>query len=72
MTDIYNMMVQPRVLSLYPNTFMRTGAKREETMSAFTTSFGVKILAGVVGTSQRGQVQEDVRPDFIVFDECFG
>lgn len=68
-TDIYNMMVQPRVLSLYPNTFMRTGAKREETMSAFTTSFGVKILAGVVGTSQRGQVQEDVRPDLIVFDD---
>ena len=36
-TDIYNMLVSPAVASMYPELFVKTGAKREETMSSFTT-----------------------------------
>ena len=53
-TDIYNMLVNPKVTELYPNTFEKTVFKREEKKDAFTTSFGVKVLADIVGSSQRG------------------
>lgn len=68
-TDIYNMLVQPRVKALYPEIFEKTTTKREETMHSFTTSTGVKILSGTVGSSQRGQIQDESRPDFIIFDD---
>lgn len=68
-TDIYNMLVSPRISKFYPNTFEKTDQKREESMGAFTTSFGVKLRAGVVGTEQRGALQEDARPDLIWFDD---
>lgn len=68
-TDIYNMMVQPRVKALYPETFMKTATKREETMSSFTTATGVKLASGTVGSSQRGQIQDETRPDLIVYDD---
>jgi len=68
-TDIYNFLVDPRIRAFYQDTFLKTDAKREETMSSFTTSFGVKMLAGTVGSSQRGQIQDDARPDLIIFDD---
>lgn len=68
-TDIYNMFVNPRVKDYYPNIFRKSDAKREETMSSFTTSFGVKLTSDTVGTDQRGQIQETARPDFLYFDD---
>lgn len=68
-TDIYNMLVNHRVTKLYPRTFEKTVTKREETMSRFTTSTGVKVVSDTVYTSQRGDVQEEARPDFIWFND---
>lgn len=68
-TDIYNLFVDPRIKEYYPDTFEKTDSKREETMSSFTTSQGIKLLAGTVGTEQRGQIQDASRPDFIIFDD---
>lgn len=68
-TDIYNMFVQPRVKEMYPEVFKKTEAKREETMSSFTTYTGVKVLSDTVGTEQRGAIQEDSRPDLIWFED---
>lgn len=68
-TDIYNMLVHPSVVSYYPGTFGKSVFKREETMSAFTTATGVKIAADTVGTEQRGAIQEENRPDFIWFND---
>lgn len=68
-TDIYNMLAAPKVLALYPEIFEKTGAKREETMSSFTTSTGIKILADTVGTDQRGAIQEEARPDWIWYED---
>ena len=68
-TDIYNILIQPRIVALYPDTFVKSVFKREETMSSFTTNTGIKLLADTVGTEQRGAIQEDARPDFIVFND---
>ncbi len=68
-TDIYNMLVSPRVQALYPEIFEKTTTKREETMDSFTTATGVKLASGTVGSSQRGQIQDENRPDLIVFDD---
>lgn len=68
-TDIYNLLIQPRVAQHYPELFEKTDYKREETMERFTTSTGVKIISGSVGQEQRGQIQEDSRPDFLWFDD---
>lgn len=68
-TDVYNMLINQRVAYYYPETFEKTIEKREETMSSFTTATGIKIRAGTVGMDQRGQLQEDARPDFIWFDD---
>lgn len=64
-TDIYNMLVNPKVAYLYPDVFEKTAFKREERMNAFTTSKGVKVIADIVGASQRGAKQEESRPDFL-------
>lgn len=66
-TDIYNMLIT--VKWLYPEIFEKTVAKREETMGSFTTSTGVKLTSGTVGTGQRGALQEDARPDFQWFED---
>ncbi len=66
-TDIYNMLI--KCSPMYPEIFEKTDAKREETMSSFTTSTGVKVLADTVGTDQRGAIQEEARPDFILFED---
>lgn len=68
-TDIYNMLITPRVLALYPNIFAKSDFKREETMSSFTTNTGIKLLADTIGTEQRGAIQEDSRPDFVIFND---
>ena len=68
-TDIYNMFVTPDMKMFYPEIFEKTEAKREETMSSFTTATGVKVTADTVGTDQRGQIQEESRPDFILFED---
>jgi len=68
-TDIYNIFVDPLVVAHYPNTFMNTEFKREESRKAFDTSFGVKMLAGTVGQAQRGQIQDYSRPDWVIMDD---
>jgi hypothetical protein len=68
-TDIYNLLIQLRVRQMYPEIFEKTVTKREETMESFTTSTGIKVLADTVGSSQRGSIQEEARPDFIIFDD---
>lgn len=66
-TDIYNLLIT--VSSIYPETFKKTALKREETMSGFTTATGIKVQAGTIGSSQRGDVQDEARPDIIIFDD---
>lgn len=68
-TDVFNMLITQRVAYYYPELFEKTVEKREETMQSFTTATGVKVRAGTVGTDQRGQLQEDARPDFVWFDD---
>jgi len=68
-TDIYNMLIETRVKALYPEIFEKTDTKREETMGSFTTATGIKVIADTVGSSQRGAIQEDSRPDLIIFDD---
>lgn len=66
-TDVYNMLIT--VKRMYPEIFAKTETKREESMETFITSTGIKVQASTVGKSQRGQVQEETRPDIIVFDD---
>lgn len=68
-TDLYNLLINPRVNFYYSEIFEKTPEKREETMSSFTTTTGVKVRSDTVGTDQRGDIQEDARPDFIWFDD---
>lgn len=68
-TDIYNMLINPDVQLVYPEIFQKSHAKREETMSSFTTTTGVKITSDTVGTDQRGAIQEEARPDLIWFED---
>lgn len=68
-TDIYNMLISPRMKELYADIFQKSDKKREETMKSFTTSTGIKISSGTVGQSQRGALQEEARPDLIWFED---
>jgi hypothetical protein len=68
-TDVYNMLISPEVHRVWSEIFSKTKYKREETMSSFTTSTGVKMTAGTVGTDQRGNIQDEARPDFIWFED---
>lgn len=68
-TDVYNMLISKRVKALYPEVFEKTEAKREERMASFTTATGVKMVADSVGTGQRGDIQDESRPDFVWFDD---
>lgn len=68
-TDVYNLLINRRVNYFYPEVFRKTVEKRMETMSVFTTATGVKMLADTVGTDQRGDIQEEARPDYIWFDD---
>lgn len=68
-TDVYNMLISKRVKALYPEVFEKTEAKREETMGSFTTATGIKMTADSIGTGQRGDIQDESRPDFVWFDD---
>lgn len=68
-TDIYNLLINKRVCYFYPEIFRETNEKREERMSSFTTATGIKVKAGTVGTEQRGDIQDDARPDWVIFDD---
>lgn len=68
-TDIYNMFVQPRCARMYSEVFQQSEVKREETMGSFTTATGVKLESGSVNMDQRGALQEDARPDWILFED---
>lgn len=68
-TDVYNLLINKTVLFYYPEIFEKTEEKRQETMSTFTTATGVKMQSDTVGTDQRGDIQEDARPDFIWCDD---
>ena len=69
-TDIYNLLVDEKLSSYYPGIFAKTdNKKREERMESFTTTTGVKLMADTVGSGQRGQLQDEARPDLIWFDD---
>lgn len=69
-TDVYNILVKPSMVKMYAEIWEQKGdQKREETMSSFTTSTGVKLSASTVGKSQRGQLQENARPDLIWYED---
>lgn len=67
-TDIFNLIVE--VKPLYGNLFpKKKEVKGEETMLVFTTVDGVKLMAGTVGMTQRGHIQDAYRPDLLLFDD---
>lgn len=67
-TDVFNMIVECK--PLYGNVlYKEKDQKREETMASFTTTDGVKLMAGTIGMTQRGHIQDAFRPDFLVFDD---
>lgn len=68
-TDVYNMLVNYKIAKYYKEIFAETLAKREETMNSFTTSTGIKMTSGTVGTDQRGAIQEESRPDFLWYED---
>lgn len=68
-TDIYNMLVMPRIVWLYGSSFEKTDAKREERMDSFTTSNGIKVFSDTVGVAQRGALAEEARPDEIWYED---
>lgn len=68
-TDVYNLLINERVAYYYAEIFEKTNEKRQETMATFTTATGVKMQADSVGTDQRGDIQEEARPDFVWFDD---
>lgn len=68
-TDVYNMFMDREMIVFYPEVFQKTEFKREERMSSFTTATQVKMIADTVGVAQRGNLAEDARPDWIIFDD---
>jgi hypothetical protein len=67
-TDVFNLIVE--VKDVYGNLFPKQKeTKGEETMTVFTTVDGVKLMAGTIGMTQRGHVQDAYRPDWIIFDD---
>lgn len=67
-TDIFNLIVEVKALygTLFPK---KKESKGEETMTVFTTVDGVRLMAGTVGMTQRGHIQDAYRPDWLVFDD---
>lgn len=67
-TDVFNMIIECK--PLYGNVlYKEKDQKREETMASFTTTDGVKLMAGTIGMTQRGHIQDAFRPDFLIFDD---
>jgi len=71
-TDIYNMLISPRVVATYGNVFSRRAreaTKRQQTMSVFTTRHGVRLQAWSALQSIRGAVEQERRPDLYIADD---
>lgn len=71
-TGVYNMLISRRVAPIFPETFEKSEKKNEETMSSFSTSFGLKAQTVTINVDQRGNVQgdeESIRPDELDFDD---
>lgn len=68
-TDVYNLLMNALMVHYYPEVFQKTVEKRQEKQSVFTTATGIKMQADSVGTDQRGDIQDESRPDFIWFDD---
>ena len=70
-TSIYNMLATGRVRGYYPEIFTKVEEKekRQETMGGFVTATGISIQATTVGVEQRGDVEDENRPDEIWFDD---
>lgn len=68
-TDIFNMLAIGRVKYYYPEIFRKSEEKRQETMGVFDTATGVKVLAVTVGMDQRGQLQDESRPDEVWLED---
>jgi len=67
-TDIYNNIVS--VSYIYGDVFEKEGdIKREERMGSFTTKHKQKLIAGTVGQTQRGHLQDAFRPDWVLFED---
>lgn len=67
-TDVYNNIVT--VSHIYGDIFEKEGdVKREERMGSFTTKRGQKLIAGTVGQTQRGHLQDAFRPDWVLFED---
>lgn len=67
-TDVYNNIVA--VKHIYGDPFEKEGdVKREERMGSFTTKDKVKLVAGTVGQTQRGHLQDAFRPDWVLFED---
>lgn len=68
-TDLYNMLVSPRLLFIYSTLWTKTDMKRKETQSEFDLATGVKVRASTVERSQRGNAQMESRPDRVWFED---
>ena len=68
-TDVYNLLISKRIKDIYPEVFEKSDTKREEQMGSFTTATGIKFVADSIGTDQRGDIQDEARPDFLWFDD---
>lgn len=67
-TDVYNNIVT--VSYIYGDVFEKEGdVKREERMGSFTTKRQQKLMAGTVGQTQRGHLQDAFRPDWVLFED---
>lgn len=67
-TDVYNNIVT--VAYIYGDVFEKEGdVKREERMGSFTTKRKQKLVAGTVGQTQRGHLQDAFRPDWVLFED---
>ena len=70
-TSIYNMIATGKVRRYYPEIFKKVEnkEKRQETMDGFVTATGISIQATTVGLEQRGDTEDESRPDEIWFDD---
>jgi hypothetical protein len=69
-TDVYNLLLE--MSWLYGDVFGSEAGdkrKREETMAGFVLADGRKYVAGTIGQTQRGHIQDAYRPDYVWFDD---
>jgi len=69
-TDVYNYLV--RISYEYPevlNSKTKEQEKQQRRMGDFVTDTGIKVQAATVGMDARGDVFDDSRPDFQIYDD---